>query len=483
MARPKSHRTPSAVRQSGDDFQHLVALNRILRALPPHLQLRAVELEAPDAGNVDDVVVRYDAHNDEFTQVRFAADLSTPLDTDYLLGSKPKGTSLLQKFHGSWRGLGGPDDHPHLQLITNRSPDPTDAVLMHVDGRTSSLAPALRHASGPSALVGVRAAWASHLDVDEDELLALLDDLKFRLGVQHANELERASDLMMQAGLAHDPPSVRIGTDLVRGWVLDSKRELTAEEVRAGVSGLGLDVAAPASTLLIQGFDHDPVSHDADVVLDWTDRYEDGPAKLRRRLTAGTTYDDLHADLRAATDRLRATGERRIVVRGAMRLSTWFAAGEALSGVQGVDVTCGQNKQFWSSTDASAPVELTYDVAAELGQGDELVVALAFAADPTGDVISFATRTAMPVHTVVRLGTSGGRWVSDGPEAVGYADAIKQATRAALRDSEARRVHLFLAVPAGLALLLGHAWNRVAPTVLWEDLGLDGYTEAFHIDA
>lgn len=33
---------------------------------------------------------------------------------------------------------------------------------------------------------------------------------------------------------------------------------------------------------------------------------------------------------------------------------------------------------------------------------------------------------------------------------------------------------LFLAVPSGLTLLLDAHWNRVAPTGLWEDLGLDG---------
>ena len=33
------------------------------------------------------------------------------------------------------------------------------------------------------------------------------------------------------------------------------------------------------------------------------------------------------------------------------------------------------------------------------------------------------------------------------------------------------RVHLFLDDPDGLALLIGHRWNRVAPTVVYEDLG------------
>ena len=43
------------------------------------------------------------------------------------------------------------------------------------------------------------------------------------------------------------------------------------------------------------------------------------------------------------------------------------------------------------------------------------------------------------------------------------------------------RVHLFLATPMGLALLLGHRWNRVAPTTVYEDLAALGYEAAFTI--
>ena len=45
------------------------------------------------------------------------------------------------------------------------------------------------------------------------------------------------------------------------------------------------------------------------------------------------------------------------------------------------------------------------------------------------------------------------------------------------------RVHLFLATPMGLALLLGHRWNRVAPTIVYEDLAALGYEAAFTISA
>jgi hypothetical protein len=35
----------------------------------------------------------------------------------------------------------------------------------------------------------------------------------------------------------------------------------------------------------------------------------------------------------------------------------------------------------------------------------------------------------------------------------------------------------------GLALLLGHRWNRIAPTVVYEDLAALGYEAAFRVSA
>jgi hypothetical protein len=69
-------------------------------------------------------------------------------------------------------------------------------------------------------------------------------------------------------------------------------------------------------------------------------------------------------------------------------------------------------------------------------------------------------------------------------QAVAYAQALRNGVREQLETARADRVHLFLAGPGGLALLLGHRWNRVAPTVVYEDLGPGrGYVAAFTIAA
>lgn len=43
---------------------------------------------------------------------------------------------------------------------------------------------------------------------------------------------------------------------------------------------------------------------------------------------------------------------------------------------------------------------------------------------------------------------------------------VRDAAGIALHTAGAARVHLFLAMPGGLAFLLGHRWNALAPTLL-----------------
>lgn len=472
-----SIRSASGARQGGDDFQHLVAWNRILRSLPEQRGLVSVEVEAIGAGNVDDVVIRSSTVPHEFTQVRYGVDLTTPIDIDYLLTSKETGTSLLTKFHRSWHDLGGATDRPRLQLVTNKLADPTDTLLRSVDGRLSTVSPALRAASPGSALGRVRAQLADHLTIGEDELLTFLDDLRFRLGCHFPNEAEGAASLMLASGMDHRDSAVRVGIDLVRQWVLDGRRLLTADEVREHIAAAGVIADAPWATLMIQAIDHDPLAADSDVALDFVDNY-DGDTPATRRAVHPGAYAAMHGEIAAAGERLSAAGQQRVMVSGPMRLATWFAAGAALPEVAGHTVRCGRASQPWASDEQATPLDL--DVRRlTMGDGPILGVALAFSADPTADVEAFIRGAGIPVKSLVTIGAPDTARVRDQEEANGYAVAIKLRVRQELREQRCEEVHLFMAAPAGLALLLGHTWNRVAPTVVWEDLGIRGYELAY----
>lgn len=472
-------RGASAARQAGDDFQHLVAWNRILHALPEERGLIAVEVEALDVGNVDDVVIRSSTQPDEFTQVRYGVDLQHPIGINYLTKVKGTGTSLLAKFHMAWTQLGGPAQRPALQLVTNKLADPTDSLLRYVDGRTSTLAPALRGASPNSPLAQIRSDLANHLSVGESEIIELFDDLRFRLGCHYANEFEHAEFMMLASGLRHDPIGVRAGIDLVRQWVLNGRRKLDTVEVHREIEAAGLPATEPWTTLLIQAIDHDVHAHDAEVALDLVEFYEGDEPVNRRRVRPGG-YAAMHSQIRNAAKHLRADRRLRVMVTGSMRLATWFAAGEALSEVAGYSVLCGRPHQTWSSDPQALPGNVEVRTR-PFGSGSAVAVALAFAADPTDDVESFIGLAGLNPSAIVTIGPPNGERITDGGHANACAAAIKHAVRATLRQHDAHEVHLFLAAPAGLALLLGHGWNRVAPTTLWEDLGVDGYERAFSI--
>lgn len=474
-------RSPSAARQGGDDFQHLVAWNRILRALPEQRGLVAVEVEALEVGNVDDVVVRTTAVPDEFTQVRYGVDLAHPITTSYLTKSKPKGTSLLTKFHKTWLHLGGAAGrHPNLQLITNKTADPDDVLVRNVDGRTSTLDIALRAAPPISPLADVRRGLASHLGVVEEQLLDFLQDLHLRLGCQYASEAEHAASLMLASGMHYDRRAIRAGIDMVRQWVLEGRRVLEATEVRVEIERTGLVADEPWASLVVQAIDHDPHADDADLALDFVYFYPGEDPKQRRQLTA-SAYDEIHEELKMAAQTLRASGSDRVLVSGAMRLPTWFAAGEALAEVAGFTVLCGRANQAWASDPRATPTEVNV-ARRRLGDQGAVAVVVALATDPTEEVEATLTETGLPVSTILTVRAHDHSRVVDEAHANALAVAIKEAVRAELRAERADEVHLFMAAPAGLALLLGHTWNRVAPTTVWEDLGRSGYTPAYRFD-
>jgi SMODS-associated and fused to various effectors sensor domain len=51
-----------------------------------------------------------------------------------------------------------------------------------------------------------------------------------------------------------------------------------------------------------------------------------------------------------------------------------------------------------------------------------------------------------------------------------WAQNLRDVARAEMNAYGGGNVHLFFACPNAVALFLGHRWNRVAPTLTYEDL-------------
>jgi hypothetical protein len=151
--------------------------------------------------------------------------------------------------------------------------------------------------------------------------------------------------------------------------------------------------------------------------------------------------------------------------------------------VTNTNVTVMQRGALWASdAQYDAPIKpLVTDHA--IGQGEDLAIAIEVATPVADDVISFIRKANIPVERLPILTPPGGprdSAVTGSNSACALAVGIRDTGRRAIRGHP--RAHLFLAGPMALALLLGHRWNRIAPTLVYEDLAPD-YEHAFTVSA
>jgi hypothetical protein len=179
---------------------------------------------------------------------------------------------------------------------------------------------------------------------------------------------------------------------------------------------------------------------------------------------------------------IKRQGYRDVLVVGTMRLSIGLTVGVELSDTAGFTVALRQRGEEWSSAGRGAHVAVTSQ-SVNLGQGDEVAIGISVAVDLAKDVVDFIKSNALSVGQFVNLVPARGAGrnvVTDEAEARGLCQGLLDASRAVA--SGAPRAHLFQAGPLGLALLLGHVWNRMPETQLYDDLGAGrGYTPTFRL--
>ena len=154
-----------------------------------------------------------------------------------------------------------------------------------------------------------------------------------------------------------------------------------------------------------------------------------------------------------------------------MRLSTALFTGSELSRVAGFNAETVASGGTWSSLDEHPEIALDRAVI-EIGQGDETAVGLSVAVDITGDAVSYLRAQQLPVSRLIIYSPDGGPgWnsVKSPRDGLGLAHAIAKALRE--DTSGAPKAHLFQATPMPLSLMIGHLWNRMPATQLYDDLG------------
>ncbi|WP_419845998.1 SAVED domain-containing protein [Candidatus Poriferisocius sp.] len=477
-------RAQPASQIEGHYYQHLVAWSEALNSLRPNNNAAGITVEHPAAGNVDDIVIHLLTGLHRYIQVKHAVDATTPVGSKWFMASrtsKPGSLSLLQKFHRSWHNLTQQGIRPELRLVTDRDIDPADPVASRIVRYTGLLVPGICN----TAAAQERALWAKHLDVTEDELVEFLRSLRVETGRSIGLEKERATTLMYAMGLNDTPSALDSAVALVRDWVLRDERTLTPDYVLKWAQERVGRRTEQGAVVVIDGIDYDPHPEDADEHICFVDQYLGDEPFGRRQLRDPGHWPHIQFQIEEAAGRLRGTGIRRVLVRGAMRLPTWFVAGAAFREVSGFDAAGVQRGDIWSSEKLEPAVTVQTETI-PLDAGPDVAVAIGVAADPTDEVRSHIISAGLPVRDLISILPVSGpnpAAIPDGPTAAAIAVAARNAARDLLASAPTTaNIHLFLATPGALALLLGHRWNAMRPTTIYEHLGTGrGYTPTFRV--
>ncbi|UMP01271.1 SAVED domain-containing protein [Amycolatopsis sp. EV170708-02-1] len=477
----------SGVRRGGDGFQDLFVWGAAMRVIGPDSRFNQVEVEITGAGNVDDVVLRSrTAGGDSYGQVKWATNPADLVDDDYLTtpprGGKSK--SLLQKLYNSHVTLGQHGDGHTMQLITNRALDGSHPLLGHVDGRTDLLLPYASQAAETSKAGKAVDHWAEHVGSTREELLDMLGHLQFITGRTISAEREHVRTLMLAAGLDGSDSALQHGLTTVTGWVVGGTRVISEQDIHQAVAGLRRE--APSALLVVQAIDIDPHADEATVALNWVDMY-DGTEPRARVIPRDTdSWNAMDRELAAAAATLENEGWTSTVVRGSMRQATFFRVGTALPQVRQHTLRYLQRGEIWSTGAAKVTLGQPTLRRTPIKLGQELAVAVGTTIDPTDEVVNWLQTNRVPIDHLLTVTPAAGpddASIESARHAVTYAEKVRNLVRAELGDQPfAEAVHLYLAGPGGLALLLGHRWNRTRTTVVYEHLGAGlGYTPAFTI--
>ena len=477
--------SPSGARIRGDEYQHLFAWIQVLRAIQLESSITEIGVEDPEAGNADDVTVYRQGHEREFYQVKSSVDARETVGLEWVMEpSRAGGPSVVQRFHSLW--VNAPNGHrPKLALVTNRLPEAGDPILRMRDGRDGTVARTLRVARPKSKGGMARKRLAEHLRVSEEEVLLFLEDLSFRLGKTNDDWIEMAMLHMFAAGLRHDEDAVSQGMAIVRGWVTGGKRRLTKEDLHRAVAPLKRPGDIPAASLLVQAIAQDPMPETATIVLNWANLFPGSEPRVRRLPSNQALWNGrFRPDLQRAAQGLRSLGHANVLVRGYMRLPSWFAVGVELSRTAGFQVASFQGKVPWASDGELSDIAIEQSTTI-LGGGVELAVGISLAFDLSTDVLTYLSDQQIDVGKYVCIRPASGannQAIRDGAEARRWAYEIRDSIRRIVQEHRPRLVHLFLAGPHGAMLLLGHVWDRMPDTQLYEDLGpAEGYSPSYLI--
>lgn len=208
--------------------------------------------------------------------------------------------------------------------------------------------------------------------------------------------------------------------------------------------------------------------------LDWHEMFSG------RTATTGAWETELLPALRSVHHEIgKSAGRRRIVVHGHPTLAAAFALGRAFPAVSGMSVAWDQIatdgiRSLWSLSEPRERSGFIVRVQGVDPGGEGLAVLVSVMHDAS--LAYGATSGLPPMRATVEINPGGDRprgQLSPGG-AVDLANEIADAVRRARTEFQGvRTIHLFLACPVGLAVMIGQLLNAVGPITVYEHVDED----------
>jgi hypothetical protein len=459
----------------GDDYQHAIGWWWACKMLSDP-NIVSVSIEDSGGGSFDDVVIRRGRGADTYWQVKSSNYGNTHVDENWLfkaLGKTARSKSPLQHFYITWEALSGEGREFELALVSNRGFDGNHPILGEMRDLSDGTirVEALRMA-GPSTEFGkARNRWAQHLRISDDRLLEFLSAVALRTEGSESTWRDRASEVMRNVGLRYDDDAVAVGSSLVREWVKNGVGPQDRDALSRQVADMDLLAQSGTLRFAVHAIDRQPSSVAPNAQLDIVELYDGDDPFARYELKNSSDWQArVVPELAEKVRRLEAYGPRRVHVTGSMRLPMWFAVGRALPDVRGWVLSTDQRTEVWST---ASPEQADARVLTDrrLGDGPDLAVGIALTTDLTEDVEAWLRASGTPAGHLLVLapdGDPGFLAVPGGDWAAGWARTARDRVVVTVGRTGATRIHLFMAAPQGAALMLGHQWNMLPATVVYE---------------
>lgn len=458
----------------GDDYHFYFGWLCVSRALKDP-DVVSISVEDPDSGSFDDVVVRRSNGRSEYFQLKSSNSAGSIIDDDWLMTkSSPTARSTLQKLFATWSDLHRTAPGT-FAIVTNKGLDPNHPLLQLKDNQSDTIGPALRKATPMSKPGKALGEWADHVGVTREDLLDFLDAVQWRSEGGERAVFERCVDAMRAAGLRSDGDAVRLGVDVVRRWVKEGSGPQSADEIRRAVASGGLLASTGRLVFAVHALDRRPApsTEVPNVECDWASLYEGTDTRTRRPLPPVEWEQRIKPGLADATRVLESYGVGHVHVTGSLRLPMWFAVGHYLPEVRRWTLSCDQRGSEWSTTTYSPTDPAIVSNCREVGSGTDLAVGISLTHDLQSDLTAYIDEAGLSVHSLLNLTVPDGAGVESiksGAHANSWARAARQEIYAQASKLRPAKVLLFMAAPAGVALMLGHHWNMLPRTTVYEHL-------------